>query len=257
MKRLGLIFSFFSLLVLLTACGNPNKARLKAEIEAGDKECPISLGMVGDLLRMSYDESADMIKFYITINDDNLSVEALKKNEDLALNALRLAFSQDDSKELISLIVSAGASLEVTYKSAQTANSIDLQLPNDELKKIINNPLSKEETNRMLLENQMALENARCPYYIQEGMEMIKAGHEGKNVVYTYRMDEDMFDMSILQNRKDILKGSIKESFNNSYMTRQARILSSLGKGLVCRFCGNRSGKTVEIEISDSELKGF
>ena len=244
-----------SSIALLVGCGSNEKTKLSEEVKALDKDCPMNMGMTGDMMRVSYDDKDNMVKIYYSINDDNLSIEALKRNEELAFQALQIAFNNDmEAHNMVDQMVKADASMEVTFKSANTGNSLPLKVPLDKLQKLIKTHLTVEQANRMWLENQMALENARCPYQVDEGVEMVKMGEEEDNLVYTYRVDEDLIDISEIEKGKDKLKKNWEQALSDSYKARQVRMLSSLKMGMVCRFVGDKSGKIAEISFTAVEL---
>lgn len=254
MKRLIIFFTAIIALVCFNGCENENVAKLKREIEAVDKQCPINLGIMGDMLSLKYDEKAKEVLMYFSLNEDAISIEALMGNEQMALKSMKLSFSRDESKETLEQMINAGASLSITYKSASTGKSFKVSLTLDELKEIQNNPMSEMEVNQMLLENSMAMENARCPYLVDQGMEMVKVIDDGNNIVYNVRLDEDMYDMSLFEYAQDEIKQNMKEIFNDPIIKQELGMIHAVGKGFVYNYYGDTSGKSVKISFSNYEL---
>ncbi len=257
MKKLLLILSMFAVMVCFTSCENENVKRLKREIEAADKQCPVNMGMIGDMLSMKYDEKAKEVQLYFSLHDDMLSIEALKNNEQMALQSMKLSFSKGESREMLKQMIKAGAGLSITYKSASTGKSFKVNLSLDDLKEIRDTPMTDEEINKMLLENQLAIENSRCPYLVDEGMEMVKAYDDGANIVYACRIDEDMYDISALKYAQDEIKQNMKEIFKDPLMKKQLGIIKSLDKGFVYHYYGDTSGESVDIIFSNDELSRY
>lgn len=254
MKRLLILFSVIVAMVGFTSCVNENVAKLKREVEAADKQCPVNMGMMGDILSLKYDEKAKEVQMYFSLHEDIASIDALKNNEDMALKSMKLSFSRDQSKEMLKQMINAGAGLSITYKSASTGKSFKVSLSLDELKEIRDNPMSEMEVNQMLLENSMAMENARCPYLVDQGMEMVKVFDDGENIVYSCRLNEELYDMSAFEYAQAEMKQNMKEILKDPMMKQQLGIIQKVGKGFVYRFYGDTSGKSVDITFSNDEL---
>lgn len=257
MKKLLLILSMIAVMVCVTSCENENVKRLKHEIEVADKQCPVNMGMMGDMLSMKYDEKAKEVQLYFSLHDDMISIEALKNNEQMALQSMKLSFSKGESREMLKQMIKAGAGLSITYKSASTGKNFKVKLSLDDLKEIRDTPMTDVEVNRMLLDNQLAMENSRCPYLVDEGMEMVKAYDDGENIIYACRIDEEMYDISAFKYAKDEIKQNMKEIFKDPLMKKQLGIIKSLDKGFVYHYYGDISGESVDIVFNNDELNRY
>lgn len=242
------------MLVGFSSCENENVKRLKREIAVADKQCPVNMGMMGDMLSLKYNEQNKEVQLYFSLNDDMLSIDALKNNENMALQSMKLSFSKGESKEMLKQMIKAGAGLTIVYKSATSGKTFKVSLSLDDLKQMRDNPLSESEINTMLLENQLAMENSRCPYLVDEGMEMVKVADEGNFIVYYCRMDEDMYEISALQYAQDEIKKNMRDLFKDPLMRKQLGVIRSLGKGFVYRYYGDQSGEKVDISFTSDEL---
>ncbi len=255
MKRILVNLVVLLALVGFTSCQNEHEKRLKKEVEKVNKECPINMGIMGDVLSMTFDEQAKEVGYYYLMNEQNTSVEAMRANEDLVFNNIKLSLSQDNSKELINLIVSAGYSLVYRYKSPSSEKEFSIKLSLDDLRKIQNNPLSTSEINRLLLDNLIAFENARNPHLVGEGMEMTKVEDDGENVVYYCRLDEDMYDITIFEQAQAELKDGMKEMLKDPIVRQEANIIQSNARGLTYRYYGEVSGISVDVNFPYLELR--
>ena len=239
---------------ILVSCENENVTKLKSEIEAANKQCPMNMGMMGDILSVKYDEKAKEVQMYYSINEDIVSIEALTNSEQMVMKSMRLSVSRNQAKEMLILIVDAGAGLSVTYKSASTGKTFKVSLTSDDLKEVCDNPMSEMEINQMWLENSIAIENARCPYLVDEGMEMVQAYDDGTNIICACRIDEDMYDFSILAYSLSEIKQNTIEMFDDPLMKRALGVIHLLGKGFVLRYCGDTSAKTFDITFTNEEI---
>lgn len=238
-----------------TSCESENTKELKIGVAVFDKQCPVNMGMVGDLLSVKYDEKKKEVQYYMSLNDDMVSLDLMKKNEKMARQTLKLSFSKNDANAFLEQMIKAGAGLSVTYKSASTGKTLNISFTPDELKQIKNNPITEKEISRLLLNNMLAMTNAGCPHPIYEGVEMEKVFEEGDNVVYIYRVDEEMYDISPMKARKKEAKDGMKEMFKDPSMKRDLGVLKSLDKGLVFRSYGDQSRDSIDIIFTNEEIR--
>lgn len=254
MKKLLLSLSIIIVMVCITGCGNENEKRLKREIEAVDKQCPIDMGMLGDIVSIKYDATAKEVQVNYSIKEDQ-SIDALKNNEQMALQSIKLSFSRGDSRNILPYIINAGAGLSFDFKSALTGESLfKANFSLDDLKGIWDNPMNDSDINEMLLINQLAMENSNCPYPVEEGMDMVKVFDEGDNVVYVCQIDEKMYDLSLLESAQDLIKQNMIEVLKDPIAKKQLEIIASLDKGLVYRYLGDTSGESFDVVFSTDEL---
>lgn len=237
----------------MTDCGR-NDAALKAQIESGKKHCPMNLGMAGKLTKMSYDEDNRVVKFVITLNKQISDVKDLQNDPQTARQAMRLSLQKGNMKQLLEMMVDAEASLNITYKNNGSNDEFNLNFTADELKKILDNPMTEEETNLMLLSNQVKSEKNRMPYSIDTGLKVIDLDDSGSSLVYVCEVDEDLYDIDEMENSKDELKSNMRQMMKDPSMRQQAEILASLKKGFEYDYVGKPSGKKIVVAFTTDEL---
>lgn len=248
----------FALLISFTSCENENVKKIKREVKAINDQCPIKMGPMGDLLSIKYDENDNEVQIYYAINEENMNIDALKNNEQLALQSIKFELSKHKSKELLKTMIDAGTGLSYTYKGKTSGKTCNVKLSVDDLKKIKDNPVKESDMNKLLLENLLAIINASCPETIDDGMVMIKAFDDGENVIYVARIDEDLYDLSSIEGSISEVKNELKEiMISDPEWSQELYLLKALGKGFIYRYSGETSGKTVDVTFSPSELKNL
>lgn len=258
MKKLLLILALITMMVGITGCKNENERKLKSDIEATNRQCPVSMGMLGDIISLKYDEKAKEVQLYLSLNEKFVDIDVLKKNRQMVLQNLKLAFSRNNGgKKIMDQMIKAGASLSITYKGSSSGKSFNVKLPLSDLKEITGAVYSDKEVNRILLENQIAMENSRCPYKVAEGMEMVKVFDDGDNIVYSCQFDESMYDLSFLRLNQSELKQNIREIFNDPAVKEETKVLCSLDKGLEYRYYGDMSGDSISVVFTPEELRRY
>lgn len=239
--------------VTMAGCGGSDKV-LKEQIESGKKHCPMSLGMAGKLTTMSYDESKREVKFVITLNKQISDVKDLQQDPESARQAMRLALQKGNMKKLLEMMVDAEASLNITYKNRGSKDEFTLNFSAAELKEILDNPMSEEETNKLSLQNQINSEKKRLPYKIERGLNVVGIEDNGSSLVYKCEVDEDLYDIDEMANSKDELKENMRKMMKDPAMRQQAEVLSSLNKGFEYNYSGKSSGKNVVVAFTADEL---
>lgn len=247
-------FIFLTLLMLTVASCGSNDAALKAQTESGRKHCPMSMGMAGKLSSMSYDESSRNVKFDFTLNKDFADVADLKNQPEIARESMRLVLSKGDMKKLLKMMVDADASLSVIYKNKGSKDEFKLDFTDAELKDIYNNPMSEEDTNKMLLLNQIKGEKKRMPYKIDKGLIVKDIEDTDNALVYTCEVDEELYELADMEAGVDELKSSMKDMLKDRSMRGQVELLSSLGKGFEYKYVGKDSGKIITVTFSADEI---
>lgn len=242
------------IIFLAMASCNGGDALLKAQIESGKKHCPMSLGIAGKLTDMSYDESSHEVNFVITLNKQISDVKTLQDDPSSARQAMRLSLQKGNMKKLLEMMVDANASLEITYKNRGSRDEFKLNYSAAELKEILDNPMSEEETNRLLLSNQVNSEKRRMPYTIERGLKVIDLQDNEDALVYVCEVNEDLYDIDEMENSRDELKANMRQLLKDPAMRQQAEILSSLGKGFEYDYIGKSSGKKVAVAFTSDEL---
>lgn len=246
------LFLFAIVAIACAACSNDSA--LKMQIESGKKVCPINLGMAGKLTSMDYDSKEKQVEFLFTVNKQIMDVEDIKKDASIAKESMKLALSKGDLNKLLGMMVDADASLKVVYKNKGSNDDFSIVIPAEELKAIYENPMSEEDSDRMLLQNSIKQEQHRLPTTIERGLKVVDVKDNGKNLVYTCEVDENLYEIITMEESKDELKSNMRSMLKDRSMRQQAKILSKLNKGFVYEYVGNPSGKKVVIEFTPEEL---
>ncbi|MDE6716865.1 MAG: hypothetical protein K2J70_01620 [Muribaculaceae bacterium] len=254
MKKCINLLMIVLLAVLAGACGGKNDAVLKAQIESGKKHCPMNLGMAGKLTSMSYDDKTREVEFVITLNKQMTDVNELKADPENAKEMMRLALSKGNMKKLVDMMVDADASLKVTYKNRGSKDDFSIQFPAEEIKNISENPMSEEDTNKLLLSTQLKSEKKKLPYSIDRGLKVTGIEDNGSSLVYVCEVDEDLYDMPDMEKSKAELKENMGKMLKDRSMRQQAEVLASLKKGFEYRYVGKSSGNTVTVAFTPDEL---
>lgn len=244
-------------MVLLAGCNQ--KSKLKLAIEVAGKQCPIDLGVVGEVTNIAFD-GTDVV-YTMTVNEDYLNLEALDKNPDAMKAAASAMFvnPQGAIKEMLELVIQAESGMKFVYKGQTSGKEITCQLSADDLKNLLNQDISQEESDLNKLEEQVKMTNVSCPMAIDEATTLDKLAIETDRVMYYYTIDEKSIDMASLKENEEEMKQNVKSSLNVSEPALKMFLEACLkcNKGLGYYYKGNTSGESLEFTFTVPEIKAL
>lgn len=252
-----------AILILIISMGvsDPDKSRLMTAVENVGRVCPIDLGFSFKLTGASYnpaDEGA--VKFDYTVNPNIMPIGLLRKNAQLAKQSTALSFSRDTQRQMLEMMIKAGASLTIKFANSDNpSDSFTSTLSNDELKKIYDTPVNRREAAKALLDIQLAIVNSSLPAPANaQGITLKGMTDNGKYVVYTYAIPGAKKQARQPSNQEiEQMKRAIRPLFDNPIMRQTLIMLTELDRGLKYIYKGVPSGSTVELTYSPQELKEY
>lgn len=226
--------------------------KLKEMIEEGNRSCPMDLGMLGEVQKMNYDENSNHVKFHYLIDETNTPLTIYDDTKNIK-QSLKITLFTESSRPLMKSLIDAKAGLQLIYKGSKSKKTKKINLSYTELKEAYNNPITEKEKNLILLENQIARENGACPMTVSEGMVMDKVFDTGSYVVWRYRLDEDYYSLS------DFSASEVKQNmiavFKDPTINQIMQLMIKNNRGVIYRYYGDTSNKTVDVKFTVSELK--
>lgn len=260
MRKLSLILSLtflvISFVIRCSRSGDDNVSFLKEAIEVSNSQCPLTLSSAGDIVGMDFDEQSKVVQIHCLANENLVDIDELKKNKSLVSKSMKLSLSKSTSQEMLNLVVNAGASLVMDLKGSESGKTVKFTFAADDLKALVNNPLPESEINKLLLENQIAIVNRDCPCPEENGVQMMQVYDEGPYVIYAYRIDEDVYDLSAFKSVPIEIKKELLEGLDDPSI-KCVQLMVTLGKGLIYRVCGSISGESADIIFDVDELEAL
>lgn len=246
---------------MFTSCEDRYVTNLKKQVKIANASCPINYGIGGDLLSMKYDEKGNQVLMYFSVNEDIAGGIFLKENQENVKKQLRLSFSNNEAKQIVKDIVNAKSGITAIYKTPSTGKTVKISLSYDELKDIKDNSMSQDEINRMMIQNKVAVDNARCPFQSDEGMITAKVAIVDDYIIYYYQLDEEIYDIKEMKRNQEIVKQTmadeLKKMRKDPTMQRELRLITSLGMGYQYRYFGDKSKDYVDIIFIPEELRKY
>ena len=240
------------LVMMLTACTADNK--LKLAIEAGNKQCPINMGLAGEVESMSYDDGE--VVFTYVLNENVGNVQAMEENPEVMKRTMRANFAnpQGQMKALMDLIKDANASLRLVFKSKNHEESAEITMTPEELKATTDDTSLTAEDK---LNAEIEVTNMQLPTKVDAATLLEKVVVEGNEVVYLYQIDESVVDMESLEANAGMMRDNVKNMLENggeAVLHFMKRVIDT-GRSLGYRYTGTESGKKVELVFTNEELQ--
>ncbi len=238
---------------LFASC-SMEKARLQAEIEIANKECPVSLGEEGRMTAIKFDEDKNQAQFYFDMNEDVIDIDQLKAAGAETRDMILIVLTEGDTRELIEEIVAAKAGLAIFYKGASSGKTFTVEFTPDELKNIVNEDLSAEQQAERKLAAWLAQNQKQMPEQIEEGLTLVKVEDNGKYIVNEVEVDENLYSMADIEAGRNEIRESIASEFTSPDVEEFYQVIKACGRGVTYDYRGNKSGKVVSIKFSTSEI---
>lgn len=251
-------FAIFLILstMFLYSC-NSSKKELQKGIEAVNKECPMDLGMFGEISGMQFDEETDEVIMTIIISKNMpLKISSLKELKNTIKRLMLGNWAKSESSiELMKEIAKADSKFTMVMQTEDTNENVEIKISKDEIKDLAEGNIDPILP-RDLLGIVATLTNAQCPMQI-DGMTILSSvSLEGNNFVYNYSIDENSISIETFKQNKTAVKANIKQALfaPDPSLKQMISTCKEANIGILYKYVGNVSGNVCIIEISPSEF---
>ena len=255
-KIFFLLLGICSMLVISFSCGdNSAKIELKKRVAAINKRCPEKYDdftCVGVKI-----QDGNMVEEFV-YDDEQLNLDYLKDESESGKRLAGSTFLSAD-EDLSGLLLRSGYGYTANYKCIKTGAITTFHLSNEEIKGIKENPASKNE----LLDWQIQITNSTLPQQFEIGSMLVSVECQGNIVSYIFEIDEDLVDMSLLDDYLDEAKEDFRQELEQEWASPTSLVKQFTS--LVCRtnkslryvYRGKTTGKELTIEFTNAELRNI
>lgn len=244
MKKVLALFTAAAVIAIgMVACNNKN-SRLYQIAEEANKQCPLSLGVMGELSSIEFD-GTDMV-YNATVPDDYLDL--IEQNKELSKQGGLQALVSDNENvdELLKELEAANAGLKYVFIGKESGRKVTFLLTLEEIKQAKANPTDP----MAFLNQQVEAINEQCPMVIAEGMEMTRVYVGEASVVYVYDVDEDILSMEEMEANSSELQASLDQYLALMWSDAAGKAFlqacKNAGKTIAYSYQGQQSGKTLD-----------
>ena len=243
----------------LTACtgSNSNKSKVQMIVDETTKELPTQ-DNIGEITSIKCEQNTVVLNYQT--DAQSFPLAKAKENGDLIKRAWRMSFFDpiDNNKtEFLNTLIAEGYGIKVCFDEEGTKLHHEISFDNDELKTISQKPLTNSEQ----LNIQIELTNAALPKQIDEVTTLVRTELNDTNMMYVFDIDENKLTIDAMKNDEATYRSNIERTLS----TEIANPLSSTGmffkqviragKGVKYNYCGKNSGKSFDVELTNSQLR--
>ncbi|MBR5639904.1 MAG: hypothetical protein IKW83_09090 [Muribaculaceae bacterium] len=249
---------FCSLILLLGSCNKSLKSgekmdenEIKQLVEELNKNCPIKYHL---LTATSYKcEGKNLVINYV-VDEDKIVYSNL--TDKTLYNIWRLCCIDEASetdKNVIKSLGLSGYGIKCQFNGSKSQKNMTFVVSNDKLKN--NKPLTQEE----IIENLVEIDRQAMPKVVDLVTQIVDFKVEKENILYVYEIDETDFDISIIENdsnyRENGTNKIANELRNNTLTGVLYKLVARSGRGICHRYIGKETGKVVNLQFSNAELR--
>ena len=235
----------------LTTDRTDSYKKLRESAEYANSVCPLSLGVVGEMTSVSFDDG--VLVFSYDIDDAYCNVKILSEDREAMKNNMKTMLSnpQGDTRKLIQQVIDADCKLKVTMHGMTTDAVASTTLNADELEELMDNEVTPEEK----LKTAIASTQAQLPMTPAQGMSITELNWEGDDVIYVYELDANTYSVdNFKRNATQVKETLINELKRMGEVERQfVRYVADANANLVYRYKVGRN--YIDFKITNSELK--
>ena len=225
--------------------------KLRESIKVANEQCPISLGVLGEMSSITFENG--VLVFSYDIDETYFNVATLAQDRQAMKDNMKTMLSspQGDVKSLMQMVIDADCKLKATMRGKDSDAVASATFTADELEEIMNTEVTPHEK----LVTAIASTQAQLPLSVDTGMEITELKQEGDDVVYVVKMDDSMYDISTVRENKSLVKESIVNNIRNMGPVERefVKLVANDDANLVYRYA-TRSGH-IDIKITNEELK--
>ena len=250
--------SVLLLALLCTAC-DTDRSRLAAAVKAEGAKCPQEFEY-GEITSVAID--GDDVAYQCTYDDEVMyyinMLHAAGVLKDFMKSSVASIMTDEDSKQVLDLIVKAEAGLRFDIRGRSGDSSVSVTLSAGDIREIVTSGTPAIDATMAMMKAMCTAANETCPVEVDAVTTLVSVAIEGDSmVVYNYTGDEKKLGMSVSElpaaKMKDLYRDDIKNPDGN--MREVAEICASCNVGLSMIYKGSSSGKTLSITFTASELK--
>lgn len=226
--------------------------KLKNSVEKANKDCPVSLGIVGELTSIEY--KGDAVEFLFNLDEEFIKIDAITDNlEDTKASAITNMAGNENVNKMFDMLIETGTNLRFVWKGKDSGEEATIEFTPAEIKEIRETPAATDEEK---LASAIAATNRQLPLDTGTGVVVTEMIDKGNVVAYMNQVPDEEFLMQVAKNT-DAVKNSQKTYFKMMSSTEKNlfRLIAELGKKLSYTYYTDGSDETVEVVYTSEELK--
>lgn len=253
MKTLKSFFYLSLIAVVLSGCETKTKSAIRGVLKVMNEQSPIVVNDYASII--SAELNNDTVVYKMLVTEEDKSMEALKSNPEGMRSFLLLSLTNHNNaeKDYYRMMVSEGLWLRVVYMGQKSKKTVALIFSPDEMKNALENQMDPSGSAELLLKMEVERSDASLPMEIEKGLTWTTVEINDKAVVYTYKVDERYFDVSLVKENGSNIKDGMVPSL--SIQKPLLKALIETKRELHYKYVGNKSGRSEVLVFTKDEIK--
>ncbi|MDO4191047.1 MAG: hypothetical protein Q4D14_05115 [Bacteroidales bacterium] len=240
----------------------PEEAELIQLLDSINRLMPMVINQNIDVTKAVY--SNGNVTILYGVDEQALNFDAFKSNEAAFKNSLRQMLQSTPLlyKPLLESIAKVKGGFVVAYHSRSSTKKVSIKFTYEEIVELLDSYTTQSTDYEAQLKSQIEMSNLQLPRQIDEFTICKNIAIEGKSVVYYMTILESKeFDMTEIEKGKaqknfaSLIKSGVSASANDPIQFRFFKLVLEAGKGIIYRYVGDHTQKTVDVVITNKELK--
>ena len=236
-----LLIAFVAL--LLTNCTNNS---LKHQVETINSQCPIDLGVLGEVTKVDLDGRT--IVYHVSTNSNVLKLSRLEDHINDVKQGILLNFSND--RATLANFIAAKCNLRYEYTDSQSDERLIIDISAEDLKNVNALVANPQELARKRVENFVTTGRLQLPLHVDEVTTLDDIIIEGDN-------DETAISPDTIRERLGVLRENIERSLRGEDLSMIMLVdaLTNDHNVLIYRYFLSKSKERFEITFTPEEIE--
>ena len=250
-----LVFLSAVLLLSLTGC-NSDRKRLENFVTLLDKQCPYPVDDFGRCVGVTLVDDTIVYNCQATDSDTKKSLEKLTGQRHNLVKVAELGLLLNQDQKSLDKLLAWGVDVKYDVRDGLSKPIFAFTLRNDSLKNLQQRYANRDEMRLELLTLQTELSNVKLPIRVDAYTLFTHQEITATDLVYTYTVDERQMGLplSMLKAETASMRGSIAKKWATTpELSKQARLLAKLNRGVVYHYQGNPSGDVFALRFTPRE----
>lgn len=242
----------FTIATQLTGCKKHNLQKVIADL---NDQCPVSLGLIGDVNRVWLDGKT--VVFETMVNNNLLKVNKLKQIPDVVKESALLGLVDGNSAYAL---VKENVDLKYIYTDPDTKEKLDVLITHDELSLALAEKTTKsEQFLQRRVDNMFTVTKLQLPMYLDEVTVLDDFFREGNNAVYLYTVDGDNISLDVFEEALPTIKQNIISTFRSGDPSVKSllTLLAKAKMGIIYRYQLVGTDIVKEFSFTQDEVTGM
>ena len=237
---------------MFSSCSKVSEAKLKASIEKANEDCPVSLGIVGEMSSIEY--NGDAVEFLFNFDEQFVKIDAISDNlEETKASIITNMVGNESIDEIFDILLETNTNMRLVFKGKDSGKEATIEFTPEEIEELKDTPAPTDEDK---LATAIAAANRQFPLDTGTGVIVTEMVDNGDVVAYMNQVPDEDFLTQVAKNTEAV-KNSQKIYFKMMTESDKAlfRMVAELGKGLSYIYYTDESDETVEVTYTSEELK--